>query len=56
MDRDIQSLISGVYGRVSNKGFVRHGGTKDFDLGKAEAEFFLEFASISIIYIKAKLR
>jgi len=56
MDRDIQSLISGVYGRVSNKDFVRHGGTKDSDLGKAEAEFFLELAAISINYIKTKLK
>jgi len=56
IDRDIQEMISATYGRISNKDFVRHGGTKDSNLGKAEAEFFLELAAISIIYIVAKLK
>lgn len=54
IDPDIARLISGAYGMVSNKDFVRHGGTKRQDLGTEEAEFFLELAAIAIIYLKAK--
>lgn len=56
LDSDIERLISQAYGFVSNKDFVRHGGTEVSGLGKAEAEFFLEFAATSIVYITAKLK
>lgn len=54
LDPDIERLISQAYGFASNKDFVRHGGTNDSSLTKAEAEFFLELAASSIIYIAAK--
>jgi hypothetical protein len=56
LDPDIERLISHAYGYVSNKDFVRHGGTNPSVLTKAEAEFFLEFAATSIIYITSKLK
>lgn len=56
LDPDIERLVSQVYGAASNKAFVRHGGTVASGLTKAEAEFFLEFAAASIIYITQKLR
>ena len=54
LDTDIERLISQAYGCTSNKPFVRHGGTEASSLTKAEAEFFLEFAAISIVYITQK--
>ena len=51
LDADIERLITQAYGYASNKDFVRHGGTVESALSKAEAEFFLEFAATSIIYI-----
>ncbi len=56
LDPDIENLISRVYGLVSNKDFVRHGGTTARDLGKPEAEFFLELAAIVIVYLKEKIQ
>lgn len=56
LDSDIERLISQAYGYVSNKDFVRHGGTTASALTKVEAEFFLEFAAMSIVYITAKLK
>lgn len=55
VDTDISKIISQVYGLCSNKDFVRHGGTQNQSIGKFEAEFFLDFAAASIIYIKGKL-
>lgn len=54
LDPDIERLISQAYGFASNKDFVRHGGTAESSLTKAEAEFFLEFSAASIVYIAAK--
>jgi hypothetical protein len=56
LDSDIERLISQAYGYASNKDFVRHGGTTASALTKAEAEFFLEFAAMSIVYITSKLK
>lgn len=56
LDDDIERLISQAYGFASNKDFVRHGGTNPSSLGKAEADFFLEFAGSAIVYITAKLK
>lgn len=56
IDDDIRKSISQVYGLVSNKGFVRHGGTEIEDLAKEDAKFFLEFAAVSIVYLKEKLK
>ena len=51
LDHDISKIIKHVYGLCSNKDFIRHGGVKSQSIGINEAEFFLEFASSSIIYI-----
>lgn len=56
LDSDIERIISQAYGFVSNKSFVRHGGTTESKLTKAEAEFFLEFSATSIVYITQKLK
>ncbi len=56
IDEDIKKVISQMYRLVSNKDFVRHGGTQEQILDAKDAEFFLEFASISIVYLKAKLK
>ena len=56
LDPDIERLISQAYGYASNRAFVRHGGTEPSNLGKAEAEFFLEFAASSIVYLAARLK
>jgi hypothetical protein len=56
LDPDIERLISQAYGFASNKDFVRHGGTTASSLTKAEAEFFLDFAAMSIVYITSKLK
>lgn len=56
LDPDIERLVSQAYGATSNKDFVRHGGTTASNLTKAEAEFFLEFAATSIVYITQKLK
>ncbi|EMB4306738.1 hypothetical protein ACOKZV_001202 [Pseudomonas aeruginosa] len=56
LDPDIERLVSQAYGAISNKAFVRHGGTVASDLTKAEAEFFLEFSATSIVYITQKLK
>ena len=55
LDQDIKKIISQAYGLTSNKDFVRHGGIENQNISKSEAEFFLEFSAISIIYIRAKL-
>ncbi|MCT0254082.1 hypothetical protein [Synechocystis sp. CS-94] len=54
LDADIIKLISSAYGMLSNKDFVRHGGTSPQPLNEAEATFFLEFAASAIIYLVAK--
>lgn len=54
LDPDIEKLISQAYGLASNRSFVRHGGVGESGVGKAEAEFFLEFSASAIIYIVAK--
>jgi len=56
LDTDISKLISKAYGLTSNKDFVRHGGTENQDIGKSEAEVFLEFAAISINYLKEAIK
>lgn len=56
LDADVERLISQAYGYTSNRDFVRHGGTKASTLTKAEADFFLEFAASSIVYISSKLK
>ena len=56
LDSDIERLISQAYGFTSNRAFVRHGGTTASTLTQAEAEFFLEFAATSIVYITSKLK
>jgi hypothetical protein len=56
LDADIERLISQAYGFASNKAFVRHGGTAQSNLTRVEAEFFLEFAAMSIVYITQKLK
>ena len=56
LDSDVERLISQAYGYTSNRDFVRHGGTKASTLTKAEADFFLEFAGSSIVYISSKLK
>ena len=56
IDPDIQRIITQAYGLVSNKDFVRHGGTQKQNLTKEDAEFFLDFAASSIVYLKAKLK
>lgn len=56
IDTDIKKLISQMYGLVSNKDFVRHGGTIEQNITKEDAEFFLNFSAISIQYLKSKLR
>ncbi len=56
LDPDIERLVSQAYGYTSNKDFVRHGGTAESTLTKAEAEFFLDFSAAAIVYISAKLK
>ncbi len=56
IDNDIKKIISQMYGLVSNKDFVRHGGTENQDIDFYDAEFFLEFAGISIKYLKDKIK
>lgn len=56
LDPDIERIVSQAYGAISNKAFVRHGGTAASGLTKFEAEFFLEFAAMSIVYITQKLK
>ena len=56
IDSDIKKLISQMYGLVSNKDFVRHGGTVEQDITKADAEYFLNFSAISIQYLKQRLK
>ena len=56
LDHDVEKIISKVYGLISNKDFVRHGGINKQEIGQLEAEFFLEFAASAIIYIKGKLK
>ncbi len=51
IDSDIKRLITKMYGLVSNKDFVRHGGTSIQDIKKSDAEFFLNFSSITIQYL-----
>lgn len=55
IDEDIKKIISKCYGLVSNKDFVRHGGTTYQNISKEDAEFFLNFSAISIRYLKSKL-
>lgn len=45
-----------AYGLVSNKDFVRHGGTKEPDLSVEDAEFFLQSAAVCNIYLIRRLR
>ncbi|MDJ1174478.1 hypothetical protein [Roseofilum capinflatum] len=56
LDADIAKLVSQAYGIASNKNGIRHGGTSIENLSKDEAEFFLDFCAIAIIYIIAKLK
>lgn len=56
LDPDIERLVSQAYGFASNKAFVRHGGTTESSLTREEAEFFLDFAASSIVYITQKLK
>jgi hypothetical protein len=56
IDNDIKKLISQMYGLVSNKDFVRHGGTVEQNIDKADAEYFLSFSAISIQYLKQRIK
>lgn len=56
IDPDIGKIISKVYGFISNKDFIRHGGVQIQPIDTFEAEFFLDFAASAIIYIKGKLQ
>ena len=56
IDNDIKKLISQMYGLVSNKDFVRHGGTIEQDIKKEDAEYFLNFSAISIQYLKQRIK
>lgn len=56
LDPDIERLVSQAYGYASNKDFVRHGGTEESKLTKAEADFFLDFSASSIVYITSKIK
>lgn len=56
VDPDVERLIAQAYGYASNRDSVRHGGTKPSTLTKAEADFFLDFAATSIVYIAARLK
>lgn len=56
LDPDIERLISQTYGLLSNRAFVRHGGTVESSLSKEEAEFFLDFSAAAIVYITKRLR
>jgi hypothetical protein len=56
IDNDIKKLISQMYGLVSNKDFVRHGGTIEQDISKEDAEYFLNFSSISIQNLKKRIK
>lgn len=55
IDQDIGRIVSQAYGLLSNRDFVRHGGTTDSTLRPEDAEFFLELAAISIYYLKIVL-
>lgn len=56
IDKDTGKLMSQAYGLVSNKDFVRHGGTIAQELTKEDAEFFLEFAAVCNTYLTARLK
>ena len=56
IDSDIKRIISQMYGLVSNKDFVRHGGTSVQDIKKSDAEFFLNFSGITIQYLIKRLK
>jgi hypothetical protein len=56
LDKDIERVISHAYGLLSDKDFVRHGGTQQQEITHLEAEFFLEFSASAIIYITSKLK
>lgn len=56
IDNDVKQLITQMYGRVSNKDFVRHGGTIEQNIDKTDAEFFLNFSAISIQYLIKKTK
>ncbi len=45
-----------MYGLVSNKDFVRHGGTTEQNITKADAEYFLNLSAISIQYLNQRLK
>jgi hypothetical protein len=49
LDKDIERVISHAYGLLSEKDFVRHGGTQQQEITHLEAEFFLEFSASAII-------
>lgn len=55
IDSDIKKIISQVYGFVSNKDFVRHGGTQIQNIKKSDAEYFLNFSAITIQYLKQRI-
>lgn len=56
IDPDIQTIISQMYGLVSNKDFVRHGGTVNQNINKEDAEFYLNFSAITIQYLKKRIK
>lgn len=56
IDNDIKKIISQMYGLVSNKDFVRHGGTTEQNITKADAEYFLNLSAISIQYLNQRLK
>ena len=56
IDSDIKRIISQMYGLVSNKDFVRHGGTSVQDIKKSDAEYFLNFSGITIQYLIKRIK
>lgn len=56
IDNDIKKIISQMYGLMSNKHFVRHGGAVEQDIKKEDPEFFLNFSAITIQYLKKRIK
>lgn len=55
IDKTVRRILSNAYGVISDKDYVRHGGVTEEELSQEDAEFFLEFAAVSINYLKRKL-
>lgn len=51
IDPDIKRIISHLYGVMSNRDFIRHGGVEDPNLDLETSEFILELAGTAIQYL-----